>query len=55
MREAYKIQNTNEHISKVGLIRMYKSLVADKKIKNNGSAHRRLKQLMNQENWWNKI
>lgn len=55
MREAYKIQNVNHHISKVGLIRMYKNLLAEKKIKVDGCAHRRLIKLMNEENWWNKI
>tara|TARA_R100000781_G_scaffold57421_1_gene37086 strand:+ start:2792 stop:2959 length:168 start_codon:yes stop_codon:yes gene_type:complete len=55
MREAYKMQNINQHISKVGLIRMYKSLLSKKKISTDGPAHRRLKRLMNEENWWDKI
>ena len=55
MREAYKIQNVNKHISKVGLIRMYKNLLSNDKISINGPAHRRLQRLMNEENWWDKL
>jgi len=55
MREAYKVQNVNQHISKVGLIRMYKDLLAKKKISVDGPAHRRLKRLMNEEDWWDKL
>ena len=49
LREAYKIQNTNNHISTMGLIRLYKRLLNNDKIKQNGSklgAYRRLKQLI---------
>tara|TARA_R110002020_G_scaffold50363_2_gene142397 strand:- start:952 stop:1161 length:210 start_codon:yes stop_codon:yes gene_type:complete len=49
LREAYKIQNTNNHISTMGLIRMYKRLLNSDKIKQNGSklgAYKRLKQLI---------
>ena len=49
MREAYKIQNVNNSISTMGLIRMYKNLLNSDKIKQNGSrlgAYRRLKQLI---------
>jgi len=55
MREAYKIQNVNNSISKVGLIRVYKDLLSKKKIKIDGPAHRRLQRLMNEENWWDKL
>lgn len=55
LREAYKIQIVNNNISNVGLIRMYKSLLADKRIEKGGCAHRRLMQLINDSNWWNKI
>ena len=55
MREAYKIQNVNQYISKIGLIRVYKDLLAKKKIKPNGPAHRRLIKMMNEENWWDKL
>jgi len=55
VREAYKVQNVNHHISKVGLIRMYKNLLSKKKISADGPAHRRLKRLMDEENWWDKI
>ena len=55
MREAYKIQNVNKHISKVGLIRMYKNLLSNDKISINGPAHRRLMKFMNEEDWWDKI
>ena len=49
LREAYKIQNVNNSISTMGLIRMYKNLLNSDKIKQNGSklgAYRRLKQLI---------
>ena len=55
MREAYKIQNVNQYISKVGLIRMYKNLLANDKIRKNGPAHRRLMKFMNEEDWWDKV
>ena len=46
MREAYKIQNVNQHISTIGLIRMYQRLLSEKKIKENGAAHRRLNRIL---------
>ena len=46
IREAHKIQNTNNHISKIGLIRMYKRLLNSNKIKYNGAANKRLKELV---------
>ena len=56
IREAHKIQNTNNHISKTGLIRLYQHLLSKNRIQNNGSAHRRLRRLMsNKINWWDKI
>ena len=48
IREAYKVQNVNKHISKIGLIRLYKRLLADKRIKEGGCAHRRLIKMMNE-------
>lgn len=55
LREAYKVQNINNKISKKGLIRMYKNLLAEKKIEYGGCAHRRLIKFMNESNWWDKI
>tara|TARA_R100000808_G_C2142809_1_gene150570 strand:- start:1730 stop:1879 length:150 start_codon:yes stop_codon:yes gene_type:complete len=46
LREAYKVQNINNKISKKGLIRMYKNLLAEKKIEYGGCAHRRLIKMM---------
>ena len=42
----YHIANVNNHISLVGLQRMYKTLLKEGKIKENGPAHKRLKFLM---------
>ena len=39
LREAYKIQNTNNHISTMGLIRMYKRLLNNNKINKNHTHH----------------
>ena len=55
IREAYKMQNVDNKISKKGLIRLYKSLLANKKIEYGGCAHRRLMKIMDGFNWWNKI
>ena len=45
----------NNHISKTGLRRLYQNLLARKKIEIDGPAHRRLKKLMNEEEWWDKL
>lgn len=47
--------NVNNYISKIGLIRLYKKLLADNKININGPAHKRLKKLINEEDWNYKI
>ena len=54
-REAYKVQNVNNKISKGGLIRLYRRLLAEKRIQYGGCAHRRLMQITNNKNWWNKL
>jgi len=46
--ESYKVHNFNKNISKIGLIRLYKRLLADKRIKEGGCAHRRLIKMMNE-------
>jgi len=42
----YNISNVNNHISLVGLQRLYKTLLKEGKIKEGGAAHKRLQFLM---------
>tara|TARA_Y100001970_G_C14019380_1_gene742682 strand:- start:602 stop:763 length:162 start_codon:yes stop_codon:yes gene_type:complete len=50
LREAYKVQNINNKISKAGLIRMYRGLLKKNKIKEDGAKlgayNNRLKKLL---------
>jgi len=41
--------NVNNHISKIGLIRLYQSLLSQNKIKQDGPAHRRLIEITNRD------
>ncbi len=49
MREAYKVQNVSNNITRSGLIRMYRNLLNENKITKDGAklgAYNRLKKLL---------